>query len=109
MITPSRSDNETPAPRPEGAAQKALPVVMKEIEARFAASLLDAALPKSKGLFGKGVAGSMARESLVNRIAQVMAEQGALGLYKPLAKAGQPPAAAAVQAPAGTAARGSGA
>ena len=72
----SRASSLPPTSAPPMVAAAA----MKEIEARFSASLLDSALPKGKSVFGKGLAGSIAREALVNRISQILSESGLLGI-----------------------------
>lgn len=56
--------------------------VTREIETSFVAALLDAALPKGKSIFGKGLSGSIARESLVHQIALAVSERSLLGLGK---------------------------
>lgn len=57
-------------------------LAMRAIEVRFAAALAESALPKSAASFGKGTSGSIAREHLVNRIAQVLSDSNALGIAK---------------------------
>jgi hypothetical protein len=57
-------------------------LAMRAIEVRFAAALVDSAMPKSAKSFGKGLAASIAREHLVNQIAQVLADSNALGIAK---------------------------
>lgn len=57
-------------------------LAMRAIEVRFAAALIESAMPKSGASFGKGISGSIAREQLVNRIAQVLSESNALGIAK---------------------------
>lgn len=78
-----------PASRAADASQAAL----KEVESRFAAALLQAALPNSKSMFGKGLAGSVARDALIDGVAKAVAASGALGIVR-VAAAG--PVAAAV-------------
>ena len=55
---------------------------MKEIEQRFTAALLDAALPKAKAIVGKGLSGSIAREHMVNSVGRIIAEYGAFGIHR---------------------------
>ena len=79
---------------------------MKEIETRFAAALLDSALPRSKATFGKGLSGSMAREGLVGQIARIIADKGVLGIGKPAGRASPPEASHSAAAKPGTRLRG---
>jgi hypothetical protein len=57
-------------------------LTMRAIEVRFAAAMVESALPKSQSSFGKGLGGSVAREHLVDRIAEVLADSNALGIAK---------------------------
>ena len=55
---------------------------LKEVETRFTTALLQAALPNSKSMFGKGIAGSVARDALINSAAKALAASGALGIVR---------------------------
>ena len=57
-------------------------LAMRAIEVRFAAALVESAMPKSVSAFGRGLPGSIAREHLVNQMAQVLAVCNALGVAK---------------------------
>jgi hypothetical protein len=59
-------------------------MAFKELELRFASTLVDAALPKSKSMFGGGVGGTVAREALVNSLASSVASNSALGIARML-------------------------
>lgn len=71
---------ETSLAPPAGGRPASTRAALKEVEARFVAALLDAALPKGTSTFGKGLAGSIAREKLVERIAALVADNGLLGI-----------------------------
>lgn len=68
--------------RESSAPADAKRMAMRAIEVRFAAALVESAMPKSAKSFGKGLPGSIAREHLVNQIAQVLSDSNALGLGK---------------------------
>lgn len=57
-------------------------LAMREIEVRFAAALVESAMPKSGASFGKGLSGSIVREHLVERIAHVLSDSNALGVAR---------------------------
>lgn len=59
--------------------------VAREIEMRFAASLIEMSLPKSGGLFGKGLSGSVARGHLVETLSEAVVQSGAIGIAKAVA------------------------
>lgn len=68
--------------REKSAPADAKRLAMRAIEVRFAAALLESAMPKSDMSFGKGLSGSIAREHLVNQIAQMLSDSNALGIAK---------------------------
>lgn len=73
--------------------------VMKEIEMRFAASLLEAALPKSGSSFGKGLAGNVARGHLAEQLASALVKSDSLKLFANAGPASAPASLAAAGSP----------
>ena len=68
MTLPARSTGLSGNPPLVGDQTKAThasKMALREIETRFTAALIDAAMPKSKSTFGRGFSGSVAREHLV--------------------------------------------
>ena len=55
---------------------------MKEVEVRFGAALLEAAMPKGKASFGTSLAGTVAREKMIEHIARIVADNGGLGIAR---------------------------
>lgn len=68
--------------REKTADSNARRLAMSAIEVRFATAMIESAMPKSQSSFGKGLGGSVAREHLVGRIAQILADSNALGVTK---------------------------
>lgn len=62
----------------------------EKFEAMLLGVLLDQALPKGDRIFGKGVAGNVARSQLGEQLAQSLAKTGALGIAAMLANAKDP-------------------
>lgn len=63
-----------------GRSAEATAAAAKEFEVTLLSMMLDAALPKSDGSFGKGFAGSVARSQLTAELARSIAARGPLGL-----------------------------
>ena len=82
-------------------AADASKLALKEVETRFTTALLQAALPNSKSMFGKGLAGNVARDALINGVAKALAASGALGIDR--AAEAKPAPAAASDGPRSTA------
>jgi Rod binding domain-containing protein len=61
-----------------------------EFEAAMLSVMLEAALPKGKATFGKGLSGEMARSALARQLGSAMAERGTFGIAKHIANAKRP-------------------
>jgi hypothetical protein len=59
-----------------------------EFEAALLSTMLEAALPKGKATFGKGLPGEMARSELARQLGAAVAARGTLGIAKQLGGAG---------------------
>ena len=68
--------------REKNASADARRLAMRAIEVRFAAALVESAMPKSASTFGKGVSGSIARENLANQMAQILSNSDAIGVAR---------------------------
>ena len=78
--------SRTPVPEPSDAATDKTAATYRQFEAMALASMLEAAMPRDEGFFGKGVAGDTWKSMLIDQIASEMAKQGGVGIAAQLAR-----------------------